>query len=83
MIVIKKVKCREVQEICPHTRDPRNPANGLDPTAVTHTSPAEGLKSKAVASTSPASSLEPMALSHACPKQGTAPVRPKDQWWKP
>lgn len=54
-------KCRRVQEICPRTRDPKNPLEVLDPTAMSFTRPAEDLEPVAMSSTTPG--LQPMTVS--------------------
>ncbi|KFO25403.1 hypothetical protein H920_13164 [Fukomys damarensis] len=40
-------KCRGKQEICPHARDQKNSAKGLDPIVMSPTSPSEGIEPKA------------------------------------
>lgn len=82
VIFTQRITCKRVQEVCPHTRDPENPAEGLGPRAMSCTSLAEDLEPMAMSSTSPAGGLEPTTMCQASLYQGSALGRPKGQWQK-
>lgn len=62
IIFTQRTKCRTEQEICLHTRAPKNPAEGLGPMAVFCSNAAEDLECMTVSSVSP----------HQCPTQSVS-----------